>query len=215
MIVKRRIAVIDAPSNLGLMPPAPGRVPGVTGLPEALRAAGLVTKLNAVEGGRVAPSSYSPEIDAGTRIRNTNAIREFSIALARRVETAIERGHFPLVLGGDCSILIGNMLALRRLGHYGLFFIDGQVDFRYPSTSPTGGAAGMDLALVSGRGPDVLTNIDGLKPLVRDHDVVAFGYRDVTDPHTVWGDIVESEITLCTLDEVRELGLMKADAMAL
>ena len=36
----------------------------------------------------------------------------------------------------------------------------------------------MDLAIVSGRGPDILTNIDGLKPLVRDEDVVVFGYRD-------------------------------------
>jgi arginase len=36
----------------------------------------------------------------------------------------------------------------------------------------------MDLALATGRGPDVLTNIEGQRPLVRDEDVVAFGYRD-------------------------------------
>ena len=36
----------------------------------------------------------------------------------------------------------------------------------------------MDLAIVSGRGPDILTDIDNLKPLVRDEDVVVFGYRD-------------------------------------
>jgi hypothetical protein len=29
----------------------------------------------------------------------------------------------------------------------------------------------MDLAVVSGRGPDILTNIDGLKPLVQDEDI--------------------------------------------
>lgn len=137
--LKHRIAVIDAPSNLGLMPPAPGRASGVTGLPEALRMAGLVTKLDAIEAGRVAPPPYSPEIDPEMRIRNTHAIREFSIALARRVKKVIERDQFPLVLGGDCSILIGNMLALRQRARHGLFFIEGQVDFRYPSTSPTGG----------------------------------------------------------------------------
>jgi arginase len=207
---KRRIAVIEAPSNLGLMPPAPGRVPGVTGLPDALRAAGLVTQLDAIEAGRVGPPPYSPEIDPKTRIRNTHAIREFSIALARRVEKVIERGHFPLVLGGDCSILVGNMLALRQRGRHGLFFVDGQVDFRYPETSPTGGAAGMDLAIVSGRGPDVLTDIDGLKPLVQDRDVVVFGYRDVSDPHTAWRDIRDSGITLEPLEAVREVGLADA-----
>ena len=36
----------------------------------------------------------------------------------------------------------------------------------------------MDLAIAYGRGPDVLTNIDGLKPLVRDEDIILFGYRD-------------------------------------
>lgn len=39
----------------------------------------------------------------------------------------------------------------------------------------------MDLAIVSGRGPDLLTNIDGLKPLVREDDIVLFGYRDTIE----------------------------------
>jgi arginase len=73
----------------------------------------------------------------------------------------------------------------------------------------------MDLALVSGRGPDARTDIDGLKPLVQDRDVVAFGHRDVTDPHTAWRDIVDSGITLYTLDAVRELGLAEAATKAL
>jgi arginase len=67
VILKRRIAVIDAPSNPGLMPPAPSRVPGVTGLPKALRAAGLVRKLDAVEAARVTPPSYSPMPAVDTR----------------------------------------------------------------------------------------------------------------------------------------------------
>ena len=83
-----------------------------------------------------------------------------------------------MVLGGDCSILIGTLLSLRRSGRYGLFFIDGHADFYQPQASTTGEVADMDLAIVSGRGPDILTNIDNLKPLVRDEDVVVFGYRD-------------------------------------
>jgi putative oxidoreductase len=35
----------------------------------------------------------------------------------------LRQGKFPLVLGGDCSNIIGIMLALRRAGRYGLFFI--------------------------------------------------------------------------------------------
>lgn len=69
------------------------------------------------------------------------------------------------MLGGDCSILLGNLLALRHRGRYGLFFIDGHADFYQPEASLTGEVADMDLAIASGRGPDVLTNIDGLKHL--------------------------------------------------
>jgi hypothetical protein len=103
--LKRRVAVIDAPSNPGLMPPAPGRVPGVTGLPDALRAAGLIAKLDGVECGLVTPPTYSPEIDPATRIRNADAIRQFSIALAHRVEAAVESDQFPLVfLPSTCRL---------------------------------------------------------------------------------------------------------------
>ena len=36
----------------------------------------------------------------------------------------------------------------------------------------------MDLAIVSGHGPDILSNLEGLKPLVMERDVAVFGYRD-------------------------------------
>jgi GNAT superfamily N-acetyltransferase len=35
----------------------------------------------------------------------------------------------------------------------------------------------LDLALVTGRGPQMLTDLDGLRPLVRDEDVALAGYR--------------------------------------
>jgi arginase len=68
---------------------------------------------------------------------------------------------------------------LRRSGRYGLFFIDGHADFYQPEASLSGEVADMDLAIISGRGPDILTNIDGLGPFVREEDFVLFGYRDV------------------------------------
>ena len=36
----------------------------------------------------------------------------------------------------------------------------------------------MDLAIVSGHGPDILSDLDQLKPLVMEQDIVVFGYRD-------------------------------------
>jgi arginase len=167
-----QFTVIDAPSILGLRPT------GVERLPEALKSAGLMSKLRAEYGGQVSPLPYSSERDKSTLLLNPSAIRTFSLQLADAVTSVLRKKQFPLVLGGDCSILIGSLLALRRLGKYGLFFIDGHADFYQPQASPTGEVADMELAIVSGRGPNILTNIDGLKPLVEDQDIVVFGYRD-------------------------------------
>jgi arginase len=87
------------------------------------------------------------------------------------------------VLGGDCSILLGTMLALRRRGRYGLLYIDGDADFYQPEVNPLRGAASAsDPAFATGRGPGVVTDIEGRRPLVRDEDVVVvFGCRDAGD----------------------------------
>ena len=67
----------------------------------------------------------------------------------------------------------------------------------------------MDLAIASGRGPDVLTNIDGLKPLVRDEDIILFGYRD-TEQAVNYGsqDVRNTKIHTFDFAYVSESGIM-------
>ncbi|MDP9411645.1 MAG: arginase family protein, partial [Actinomycetota bacterium] len=187
--------------------------PGVRGLASALRGRGLVSRLGAEDGGRLTPPPYSPEVEPATGTRNGEAIRRFSIELAGRVGALLESGRFPLVLGGDCSILLGSMLALRRVGRFGLVFVDGHLDFRHPGNSPggLGAAAGEDLALVTGRGSGRLTDLDGLGPLVRDEDVVALGERE---DYPEWRDIHGTEITVWNLTRLRELGFARSAARA-
>jgi arginase len=200
-----QFTIIDAPSILGLQPT------GVQYLPEALKAAGLISKLGAEYGGQVSPLGYSPERDKSTLLLNPDSIRAFSIQLADAVTLVLRKKQFPLVLGGDCSILIGNLLALHRLGRYGLFFIDGHADFYQPQASPTGEVADMDLAIVSGRGPDILTNIDGLKPLVQDEDIVVFGYRDAEQSASYGSqDVRDTNMHVFDLQFVRKTGTITA-----
>jgi arginase len=202
------VVAVDAPSNLGLSPPEEGREPGVRGLARAFRERGLLSRLGAEDSSGATPPAYSPEIEARTGTRNGEAIRMFSVDLAERVETVVGSGRFPLVLGGDCSILIGGMLGLRRMGRFGLVFVDGHLDFRHPGNSiRLGAAAGEDLALVTGRGPERLTNIDGLGPLVHDEDVVALGERE---DYPEWRDIHGTGITVWDLRRLREHGFAEA-----
>jgi arginase len=202
-------AVIDAPSILGLKPN------GVERLPDALKAAGLLAGLNAEQATRVEPPPYDPRRDPETLLLNPYTLRDFSVRLAAAVADVLQQRKFPLVLGGDCSNIIGIMLALRRAGRYGLLFIDGHSDFYQPEAEPNGEVASMDLAIVSGRGPAVLTDIDGLKPLVLDEDIVAFGYRDAEQQREYDSqDIRETAIHAFDLDEVRALGAGAAAAQA-
>ncbi len=206
-----RFAVIEAPSILGLRPT------GVETLPEALLRAGLIDRLGARHAGRVTPESpYDVERDSTTLTLNANGIVSYSQALAAAVGEVLDRGDFPVVLGGDCSIVLGNLLALKRRGRYGLLFIDGHADFYNPEANPNGEAASMDLALATGRGPDLLTNIEGRGPLVNDEDVVAFGYRDAEEQAAYGSQPLPQELLAFDLAEIRRRGVDVAarDAVA-
>lgn len=191
------VTILDAPSNLGLRPPAPGLVPGCAKLPGALRDHGLVRRLGAEDAGCVTAPRYDVRDwrpDSG--VRNANALRSYTRRLADRLDPLCRSGNFTLLLGGDCSVLLSATLALRRLGRFGLVFVDGHSDFRHPGNSTeVGSAAGEDLALVTGRGQADLTAIDDHRPYVRDQDVAVVGVRP-TDP---------------ALPELRSLGIAVAD----
>jgi arginase len=215
-----QFAIIDAPSILGLRPT------GVQHLSEALKAADLMKKLKAEYAGRILSLPYNPRRDKSTLLLNPDTIRAFSLQLAAKVISVLHKKQFPIVLGGDCSILIGNLLALRQMGsssgssrsgdRYGLFFIDGHADFYQPEASLTGEVADMDLAIVSGRGPDILTNIEGLKPLVLDQDIVVFGFRDREQAASYGSqDVYETNMHVFDLQKVHTLGITHAASLAI
>jgi arginase len=176
--LQKRLTVVDAPSALGLRPSPGGQVPGTHGAPAVLRRLGLVERLKASDSGAVPLASYNLESSAAGEMRNEHEIRLHSIALADRLGELLTEGDFPVVVGGDCSILIGICLALRRRGRYALASLDG-LDYRHPGNTPAeqmGAAAGESLALVTGRGGP-LADIEGLRPYMRAEDVIALGVR--------------------------------------
>ncbi len=197
--------IIEAPSHLGLKPG------GVEHLPDALLDAGLAQRLEARRHARLAVPPYEAHRDPGTNILNAARIRDFSIMLADIVGPVLARGSFPVVLGGDCSILLGNLLALRRTGRrHGLLFLDGHADFYQPEASPTGEAADMDLALGTGRGPAILTDLEGMRPLVRDADVAVLGHRDAAQAREYGSQPLPPTIFAQDLEEVRRVGAGEA-----
>jgi arginase len=204
----RELTIVEAPSALGLQPA------GVEDLPAALLGTGLRRRLAAADGGRVDPPAYDPQREPETGVRNAHAIASYAVDLADTVGDALANGRFPVVLGGDCSILLGNLLALRRRGRHGLLFIDGHTDFYQPSAEPNGEAASMDLALATGHGPPVLTDLEGRGPLVRPEDVVAFGFRDTAESAEAGMQPLPPQLHVIDLDQVRRVGAAAAARQA-
>jgi len=212
--MRHRLVLLDAPSNLGLRPPAEGAVPGCYKLAGALREQRLLARLGAAEGGVVVPPRYDRgEWKPGDGVFNAAAIAAYTRKLADRIEGHVRDGEFPVVLGGDCSIQLGASLALRRRGRYGIAVIDGSADFRHPGNSPyVGAAGGEELALATGRGQTDLTDLEGLRPYLRESDVQVFGIRDYDEERA---ELTASGITSTTVGEIRERGAEQAAAAAL
>jgi arginase len=204
----RRYAIIEAPSILGLKPT------GVDQLPDRFLQLGFAERIHARRAERLVTPPYSAERDSETLTLNAAAIASWTPTLADAVDRAISAGEFPVILGGDCSIVLGPTLALRRRGRYGLLFIDGHADFYQPEVNPNGEAASMDLAFATGHGPELLTNIEGRGPYVRDEDAFVFGYRDAEEQKEYGSQPLPQKLRSFDLATVRRLGVANAARQA-
>ncbi len=114
------------------------------------------------------------------------------------------------MLGGDCSILLGSLLALRGRGDHGLLFVDGHADCYDPASESTGEAASMDLALATGRGPGLLADLDGRGPLVGEENVAVVGFRDHDVQREDGSPPLPDAILALDLPAVRQRGVAAA-----
>ena len=166
--MNRPIAVVGAPSSIGIRPYDDGEVRHLDRAPAVLRERGLIERLGAEDLGDVSPPPYKDYLRPPNRARNEAQLVVYSRALGERVAAATANGRFAVVLGGDCSIVLACVLGARRTagGSVGLAYIDAHADFATPEESRTGSVASMSLALATGRGNSPLARLAGRRPLV-------------------------------------------------
>ncbi len=171
-----KISIIGVPTN------SAGRKDGVAKAPHVLRKAGLVDVL----------SRHCDVYDEGdVMFLDPNTKRENGIiaydsfvsmiySVRDSVKTVLEKNRYPLVVGGDCPILLGCLAATKDIYQdFGLFFIDGHEDAYPPNMSPTGEAADMELGLALGINTSGLTpELASLFPLVEKKKACLLGPRD-------------------------------------
>ena len=181
----RALTVVGAPSNIGIRPYDDGVARHLNRAPAVLRERGLISRLRAIDLGDVASPAYQDFTRPLHGARNEDQVIAYSRALADRVSAAIAHGQFAVVLGGDCSIVLGCLLAARKKAGdaLGLVYVDAHADYAIEEESRTGSAASMALALATGRGETPLTRLAGSAALVRDQRTALIGRRDA---HQEW-----------------------------
>lgn len=162
-----------------------GSVGGVARLPGALRDQDLVSRLRAAgvtvdDAGDVLVDVPDPRRDPVSGIIAVGTVAQVFTGLRLRIRETLRTGRFPLVLGGECSVVLGALAALRDVrGKSGLLFVDGHEDTWPPFTSLTGEVSDMELGLALGRTTAALpAAMASALPLLTAEAVVLLGPRD-------------------------------------
>jgi arginase len=191
-----RISIVGVPNS------AASYAAGQDLAPEALRSAGLVEALSAVgldvyDDGDLPHQMWRPD-RSHPLAQNVDRVTESLQQLADRLEPLLARGDFALVLGGNCTIALGVMAAMRRLDHgtAGLLYVDRHYDLNTPESTTDGALDWMGMAHALALPGCVGTLAD------------AFGPRPLLQPHQVaWLGVEPLVTTQWERDQVDRLGL--------
>lgn len=201
--------IIGVPMDLGA-----GRR-GVDMGPSAIRIAGINQAIaflgyEVTDAGNV--HVHPPEAIAQTNAR-AHYLPEIAAAaeqIAGLVESALENGSTPVILGGDHSIAIGSVAGLSSFYRnkdkkIGIVWLDAHTDINTPETSPSGNIHGMPLAALLGYGAKELTEVAGFSPKLLPEHTVVIGARSV-DPGE--REIIKTlGVRVFTMKDVDERGM--------
>jgi arginase len=203
----RKIVIIGCPTS------AAAHAPGHERAPAALRAAGIVERLRAAgldvtDMGDCKTQLSQPDPDH-PRARNIPPLVAALNELRPHVEVAVKSGALPLILGGDCSIVLATVAGARRYyRHVGLIYMDRDADLNVPASTPSGNVDGMAVSHLIGRGAPELIRFWGEPPLVREPDIVLFGMDRLDEPEKLV--LERTPIRRYLGDDIRRTGVIAA-----
>lgn len=175
--------VIGVPTSAGAHHAGQDRAPA------ALRAAGLISRLQAAglavtDAGDLAGGLFAVDHEHPTA-RNLEAVVRVAREVADAVASQLEQGRRPLVVGGDCTVTLGVIAGFRRRHpDVGLAYVDGDADLGATLAQEASGILdSTGIAHLLGLGEPELTGLAGETPLLAAARLAIVGCdpREVTD----------------------------------
>ena len=148
--------------------------------------------------------------DTGPRnLRNFAHFLEDTDKIYRTLSSWAESDDLMLCVGGECAMITGEMAGLKRKfnGEPGILWLDAHGDFNTPITSPSGFIGGMCLAMTCGHGPNLTDEIEKLRPLISEENIIHIGSRAL-DPEEA-RTMEESPLVIHSALEVHRDGVEK------
>ena len=139
-------------------------------------------------------------------LRNYEQVIDINKKLYYAVSEILERGSFPIVLGGDHSIAAGSISAVAA--HYksvGVIWIDAHGDWNDEKSSPSGNMHGMSFSAVCGAGPDCMVDFGNGPVYVDPKKCVQIGGRDIDPEERI--RMKESGITVFPINMIDKCGM--------
>ncbi|HWR45624.1 arginase [Sporomusa sp.] len=205
--INNRVSIIGVPLDLG----ADRR--GVDMGPSAIRYAKVREKLQELgydidDRGDILPNRPDSCYVDGTKLKYLDEIERVNTELCHTVAEEMQKGRFPLVLGGDHSIAIGTMSGvLQHKKKLGVLWFDAHGDINTAETSPTGNIHGMPVAVSFGLGHERLTGVGGQDVKLDPRNFVMIGVRDLDPGEKVL--LKQLGVTVFTMHEIDIMGLGK------
>lgn len=203
------VHIIEMPLDFG------GRRHGSDMGPSAIRLAGIRNKIESLGHTVIHETSIEvetqeyAEIGENPKAKYLKPIASGCETLAKKVEEVAANGDFPLILGGDHSIVLGSLAGLDSVYkknnlRLGVLYVDAHADFNTPETSPTGNIHGECLAASAGLGLPEFVNLHHEGRKVDPKNICYVGLRDLDEGEKIL--MKEAGVTVFTMSDIDRMG---------
>ncbi|MBQ3921397.1 MAG: arginase, partial [Firmicutes bacterium] len=198
----KTIEIVGAPMDLG----ASKR--GVSLGPAAIRFAGIIEDIEKM-GFTVkdlGDIQGLPDGKTQDNMRHYEQVADMNKKVYEQILAIHERGSFPVLLGGDHSVVTGSVLATSaRFGKIGLVWVDAHGDWNNDESTESGNMHGMSFSAACGGGPACMADYGQDPVYVDPKNCVQIGAREVDPKERL--RMIENGVTVFSIDKIDKMGI--------